>query len=119
MKKIIFSLLVIAFFGCEKNDPEPKPNLKTGLLRLEFHGDDTTKLTHNYNLDTHPVVQKSPVGSTFKVYEFNATEGQRIDASIQNFGKGYRMSIIAIWMNDTVFYERKMEQIVMGITLSK
>lgn len=118
MKKIIFTLLVLSLFGCEKDDNEPiLPVKKSKLFRLEFHADDTVKLTHNYIVDTHPVIQKSPVGDTVKVYEFNATEGQRVDASIQNFGNKYRNSIIAIWGSDTIFNKRLTSQVVMGVTL--
>ncbi len=121
MKKIIYFLILASFLSCEKEETpepiEPKKNLKTGLFRLEFHGDDTTKLTHNYNLDTHPVIQKTPVGDTIKVYEFQATEGQRIDASIQNFGNKYKNSIIAIWGTDTIFNKKTYAQVVMGVTL--
>jgi hypothetical protein len=119
MKKIIFILLITVIFGCDKNnDPEPKKNAKTGLFRLEFHGADTTMLRHNYLINSSPVVQKSPVGDTVKVYEFQASQGQNIQAYISSTSQhGYWKQIRAVWQGDTVFYQRQHSDFGMNITL--
>jgi hypothetical protein len=121
MKKIIFTLLILSFFGCEKDAPkptEPVKNLKSGLFRLEFHGADTVKLTYNYLVDTHPIAQKTPMRDTVKVFEFDATEGQNIQAYLNSTVQHqYWKQIRAIWMGDTVYYVRQHSAIMMNITL--
>jgi hypothetical protein len=119
MKNIIFLLLVSVFFSCKKEEtPEPIPPAKSGTFRLEFHCPNNVDLDHYYNIDNKTIVN-SVLTDTIKVYEFNITTGQRVEAKLfsKSGNNGNWKTVTAIWMGDTIFYNKAHDKTWFNIVL--